>query len=147
VLYLLACTPLGVPRTLAPALYWQWTVQHYLYAGAAFFLLLPFVFGSGGAVGRALGSPFAHYLGNISYSVYLWHVAMMPVVQRNLGFKEFGGHFPEILAVTALCATAAATVSWYCIEQPILRYGSRPWRGARTPAPIAHETTAATQSS
>jgi peptidoglycan/LPS O-acetylase OafA/YrhL len=146
VLYLLACTPLGVPRTLAPALYWQWTVQHYLYAGAAFFFSLPVVLGTGGPVGHALGSRFAHYLGNISYSVYLWHVALMPVIQRNLGFKEFGGHFAEILTITLLSAMAAATVSWYCIERPILRYGSRPWRGARTPPPIAHETIAATQS-
>jgi peptidoglycan/LPS O-acetylase OafA/YrhL len=146
VLYLLACTPLGVPRTLAPALYWQWTVQHYLYAAAAFFFLLPLVLGTGGPVGRALGSRFAHYLGNISYSVYLWHVALMPVIQRNLGFKEFAGHFAEILIVTLLSAMAAATVSWYCIERPILRYRSRPWRGVRTPPPIAHETIAATQS-
>ena len=146
VLYLLAALPLGVPRTLAPATYWQWTAQHYLYAGAAFFLLLPVVLGTGGVVGRALGSRPAHFLGTISYGVYLWHVPLLPVLQRHLGYREFGGHFVELLIVTTACAVAAASLSWYLLERPILRYGSRPWRGRRAAPPKAAPTTAATQS-
>jgi peptidoglycan/LPS O-acetylase OafA/YrhL len=147
VLFLLTCLPLGVPRTLAPATYWQWTAQHYLNGAAAFFLLLPLVFGTGGGLGQALGSRPAHFLGDISYGVYLWHVPLLLLLQRTLGYQDFSGHFPELLIVVALAATGAATLSWLVVERPILRYGSRPWRGGREAPPIAATTKAATHRS
>lgn len=147
VLYLISTLPLGIPRTLAPATFTQWTAEHYLYAGVAFFLLLPFVLGDGGAVGRALGSKAAHVFGNVSYSVYLWHVPVMLLLQRKLGYREFHGHFVELLLLTLVVTFTIAAASWYCFERPILRYGTRPWRRQRTEPPTAATTSAARQSS
>jgi peptidoglycan/LPS O-acetylase OafA/YrhL len=147
VLYLISTLPLGIPRTLAPATFTQWTAQHYLYAGVAFFLLLPFVLGDGGTVGRALGGRTANVLGNVSYSVYLWHVPLMLWLQRELGYREFHGHFLELLMLTVVSTLAVASASWFWFERPILRYGTRPWRRAGVEVPTAEITTAARQSS
>jgi peptidoglycan/LPS O-acetylase OafA/YrhL len=148
VLYLLSSLPLGNPRTLAPALFWQWTAQHALYGAAAFFLVLPLVLAEHPRLDRVLGGRTARFGGNISYGVYLWHVPLMPRVQSALGYREFDGHFAGLLLATLGCSMAAATASWYLIERPALRYVSLPWRRAvRQPGPIAPSTTAATQSS
>ena len=146
-LYLISTLPLGIPRTLAPATFTQWTTQHYLYAGVAFFLLLPFVLGNSSAIGHALGSRIANLLGNLSYSIYLWHVPVMLLIQRELGYREFHGHFIEVLMLTLVVTLAIATASWYCFERPILRYGTRPWRRQAVKPPSAATTSPARQSS
>jgi peptidoglycan/LPS O-acetylase OafA/YrhL len=132
ILYLLSTLPLGIPRNLAPAAFWQWTLQHYLYAGAAFFLMLPLTLGRPGMLHRVLGCRAGSVLGNLSYSVYLWHVPMMLLIQRKLGYGEFKGHFLAILVLTLATSSSIAAASWYLLERPILRYGSRPWRPSRT---------------
>ncbi|HEY3717743.1 MAG TPA: acyltransferase [Jatrophihabitantaceae bacterium] len=147
VLYLISTLPLGIPRALAPATFTQWTAQHYLYVGVAFFLLLPFVLGDGGVAGRVLGSKVASVLGNLSYSVYLWHVPLMLLFQRELGYREFHGHFIEVLSLTVVSTVAVSAASWYWFERPILRYGTRPWRRSGVEPPTAAATTAARQSS
>jgi peptidoglycan/LPS O-acetylase OafA/YrhL len=148
VLYLLTTLPLGNPRTLAPALFWQWTAQHALYGAAAFFLVLPLVLADHPQLDRVLGGRIARFGGNISYSVYLWHVPLMPKVQSALGYRQFDGHFAGLLAATLACSIAAATASWYLIERPALRYVSLPWRRpSRQAGPIAASTTAAIQRS
>jgi peptidoglycan/LPS O-acetylase OafA/YrhL len=143
--YLISTLPVGNPRTLAPALYWQWTAQHYLYGAAAFFLMLPLVLGHHPNIERVLGSKFAGFLGNISYGVYLWHVPLMSKIQSALDYKEFDGHFvPTLLAVTAV-ATAVATASWFLVERPLLRrYSSASWRALQ---PSTVKDSAATHSS
>ncbi|MEO6701469.1 MAG: acyltransferase [Jatrophihabitantaceae bacterium] len=148
VLYLISSLPLGNPRTLAPALFWQWTAQHALYGAAAFFVMLPLILGQHPQLDRVLGGRIARFGGNISYSVYLWHVPLMPKVQTALGYHEFDGHFVGLLAATLGCSVAAATASWYLLERPVLRYATVPWRrSARQLGPIAPSTIAARQSS
>jgi peptidoglycan/LPS O-acetylase OafA/YrhL len=141
VLFLISTLPIGIPRTLAPATFWQWTTQHYVYLAAAFFVLLPFVVSSGGRAGQVLGSAPARLSGSLSYSIYLWHVPVMLWLQRELGFRQFHGHFLELLVLTVVVTVAVAAASWFVVERPILRYGSRPWRGnqeaASTPAASA----------
>jgi peptidoglycan/LPS O-acetylase OafA/YrhL len=141
-LFLISTLPLGIPRTLAPATFWEWTTQHYVYGGAAFFIMLPLVAGRGvGLADALLGSRLARLFGNLSYSIYLWHVPVMLWLQRHLGYRQFHGNFWPLLVSTTAVTIAIAAASWYLVEQPILRYGSRPWRGAadaaRTPAASA----------
>ncbi len=129
--FLISTLPVGVPYTLAPALWWQWTLQHYLFGLAGFFFLLPLVLGDRESLGRAgqiLSSRVAHELADISYAVYLWHVPVMLLMQRELGYRSFTGHFWPILAITVIVTTAIAEVSWHVLESPVLRYFSGGWR-------------------
>ncbi|SDF24298.1 Peptidoglycan/LPS O-acetylase OafA/YrhL, contains acyltransferase and SGNH-hydrolase domains [Blastococcus aurantiacus] len=63
----------------------------------------------------ALGSAPAGFLGAISYSLYLWHWPVLIIAGALLtpGSTVF-------YAVAVGVALAAATVSYYCIEQPVL---------------------------
>jgi peptidoglycan/LPS O-acetylase OafA/YrhL len=141
-LFLISTLPIGIPRTLAPATFWEWTTQHYIYGAAALFVMLPLVIGTGaGRADTLLGSRTARLFGNLSYSIYLWHVPVMLWLQRQFGYREFHGHFWPLLVATSAVTFVIAAASWFVVERPILRYGSRPWRGpeqaARTPAASA----------
>jgi len=141
--FMLATLPVGVPYNLAPATWWQYTTQHYLFLIVAFFAMLPFVLGTGGPVSRALGSEVAHFLANISYSVYLWHVPLMIWIQREFGYDSFDGHFWTLLVLTTALTTVVSTISWQFVERPILIHFSRSWRGG--PPAVAAQRSAAMQ--
>lgn len=145
--FMIATLPVGVPYTLAPATWWQWTSQHYLFGLAAFFVMLPLVLGrTANPVTVALGSPVARELANLSYSVYLWHVPIMLLMQRELGYQSFKGHFATMLVVTVVGSTAVAALSWHLVERPLLTHFSHGWR-ARSAVPDRHETTTANRQS
>jgi peptidoglycan/LPS O-acetylase OafA/YrhL len=124
----LATLPLAGPRNLLPATTWEWTVKHVLYGAAAFFFLLPVVLDAPRWMQRVLGNPVAAWLGAISYGVYLWHLPLLILIQRWLGWHTFGGHFWALFSLTALAATSVAAGSWHFLERPLLRRFSRPWR-------------------
>jgi peptidoglycan/LPS O-acetylase OafA/YrhL len=142
----LCLLPLGMPRNLAPGLFWQWTAEHYLFLGCAFFLLLPLVLGQPGRVAGVLGSPTAALLGSLSYSVYLWHPQLMQWFQREFGWTPFKGHFLPVLGVTFGSSLLVAAASWYLVEKPILAYSSR-WVRPRRKAENAPIASPVTQSS
>lgn len=126
-LFWLATLPLAGPRDLIPPTGWEWTIKHWLYAVAAFALLLPLVFSDGTLLGRFLGSRPMRLLGELSYGIYLWHLGLLLAIQRWLGQRTFGGHFIELFVLTGLAATAVAAVSWFGFERRILSLG-RPGR-------------------
>lgn len=68
-------------------------------------------------------------LGKISYSLYLWHVYVVEVVEpRFLGHQTYGR--PVRYVVMATIAVSLATVSYFAIERPFMRIGrsiSRRW--------------------
>jgi peptidoglycan/LPS O-acetylase OafA/YrhL len=74
----------------------------------------------------------AKWLGTISYGVYLFH---FPVI---VGLR-MTGHWPqdsltrELLAVLAI-VLPAATLSWFLVERPAIRWAQRRTSGARTAA-------------
>jgi len=145
-LWLLSTTQVATPRTVTAPTFWQWTVQHYLFGAAALLVFIPLVFGSGGRVGALLGSGPAGLLGQLSYSIYLWHLPLLLFLQRELGYRAFDGHFGTLLVLTTLAAVAVAALSWYGLERPLLRYDSRRRRQAGSPA-AAVSTTADSVSS
>jgi peptidoglycan/LPS O-acetylase OafA/YrhL len=140
-LFWFSTLPLAGPRNLEPATEWQYTLKHYLYGASAFFLLVPVILGASELVRRTMGRPVMSFLGTISYGVYLWHLPLLIAIQRWLGWRTFSGHFWELLALTTGSSTALAALSWYLLEQPLLRRLSRPWaeRDGRT-KPAAEPT-------
>lgn len=121
-LFLLSTLPIGSPYGVEIASPGRFLTQNVLFGLAAFWLVAPLVLVKHDRANRLLGTGPAKFLGDISYSVYLWHVPILFLVQRNLGFDVFTGHFWPVLALTSLGAVAVATVSWYLIERPCVRY-------------------------
>jgi len=105
----------------------------FFYGLTAFFLLLPGVFGPqrSGVIRRLLTNPVVAWFGVVSYGIYLWHEAALDQYSRWTGTLPFRGSFlPMLLAVLAL-TLAAAALSYYVVERPILRLKDRPAGGRR----------------
>ena len=68
--------------------------------------------------GTVLSSPVMRTLGRWSYSVFLWHMAVLYFVFPVLGVDMFSGHFVVVYAATALASTAVAYVSYELVEVP-----------------------------
>lgn len=85
------------------------------------------------------------YIGRISYSVYLWHVAMIHVYLKNgsifghhpvnVGFLRGQAHFWPLFAFTVAGSVVLATLSYYAIERPILEWRNK--RASLAPAVVS----------
>ena len=74
--------------------------------------------------------PFA-WLGRVSYSLYLWHVPI-------LGFLAAHGRINPLIGI--LASLAAATASYYLVEQPVLRWRKHPTAPAPAPSVLVGST-------
>lgn len=77
-------------------------------------------------VGRTLTQPWLVYTGRISYGIYLIHVPIfmgVDLAARKIWRESQFFHVTQLLAVSAAFAATyiAASISWFCFEQPILR--------------------------
>jgi peptidoglycan/LPS O-acetylase OafA/YrhL len=102
----------------------EWLWEHLFYGAIAFFLLLPAVFGDSlGGVPRAiLRNRVLAWLGLISYGIFLWHHPLVgEMAKRDFGEWRFAG---MTLATFAL-AVACASLSYYLLERPLLRFKHR----------------------
>lgn len=87
-----------------------------------------------GPVARLLSLPPLVGLGAISYGVYLWHWPIFLVING----ERTGTTGWELFALRCAATIAVATVVWWAIEQPILR-----WRPVSVPMlPLAAATAA-----
>lgn len=127
-----ATLPVAGPRLLLVPTGWEWSIKHYLYGSCAVLLLLPLTLGSVDRAGRALRSGPMRYLGEISYGVYLWHLMLLIALQRWLGYRTFEGHFWVLLLSTAAGAVLLASLSWWLIERPLMRWSARFYRAGRS---------------
>ena len=98
-------------------------IRHELRGLIGLCVLLPAVFGeaSGGAVRRLLASRPLLWVGMVSYSLYLWHPAIAQKIVYTELDENVGWVLPAVLIVIA--SVAAAAVSFYVIERPMLRAG------------------------
>ena len=144
ILFWFVSTQLGLKGTLNfRTTTGQSLAMHGLYGLIALFLLLPAVFaGDGGGVPRRiLRNRLVAWLGLISYGIFLWHhpIALkLATANHNTLFSS--ARMLGITGVTFLIATACATISYYVVERPILRYKDRPFgrrRRGGAPAPSA----------
>jgi len=83
---------------------------------------------------RMLSGRIAAFLGRISYGVFAYHVCVLVLVERLLGYSTFDGNFWERLIPAAVVSVAVATLSFYAMERPVMRWGRR---GERTRAGAA----------
>jgi peptidoglycan/LPS O-acetylase OafA/YrhL len=104
---------------------WAEVVRHEVGGVVAFFLLLPAVFGDdrGGAVRRLLADRRVQWIGVISYSLYIWHTAVIDKLDRA-GWDGRLGRAGFVLVAFA-ASFAIAAVSFYLVERPGLRIGRR----------------------
>lgn len=104
-------------------------------AGAAFAAAVVWPYALAPRSRDLLARPVARTLGRWSYSVFLWHVAVLAVVFPLLGIPLFSGHPAHIAAVSLavlVLSTAVAAASYELVERPARRAITRGWR-ARHP--------------
>jgi len=115
---------------------WQFTGISFFYGLVALFLLIPAVFGpqDRGYIRAFLRSRVMVSLGVISYGIYLWHIIYVKQTQR----WTLEGTLPKNLwvwfGVVVVLTLATATVSWFVLERPIIRWSHRPRLPLRRPA-------------
>ena len=80
---------------------------------------------------RLLNTPIMIWIGNLSYSFYLWN---MPFTNPDV--RSWATTFPQNLILTVLAATA----SYYTVEQPIRRLRERRAKTAASPRSAVAET-------
>jgi peptidoglycan/LPS O-acetylase OafA/YrhL len=111
---------------------WVWILSSLSPIRTLFFFACGFLIlaaAQGDVLSRALGNRALTFLGQISYSLYLWH---MPVLAAA-GATEYEHRFGRS-AAASLAAIGVATASFFFVEQPLRRR----WRHAR---PVPEERT------
>lgn len=81
--------------------------------------------------GKLPSSPIATYIGNASYSIYLWHTLALSVVVKAGMVLGLPG--PLIAAAGIAAGTIAGVIGYECVEKPIqgIIKGRRPAVGRR----------------
>ncbi|HEX2086514.1 MAG TPA: acyltransferase [Solirubrobacteraceae bacterium] len=97
--------------------------EHLLYALVAALLLLPAIFGSGGALRRVLASRTLAWLGLVSYGVFLYHGPLVHWLDDQ-GAEDWlpGSGLVSLTVFAAAAAVACAAASYYLVERPVLRF-------------------------
>jgi peptidoglycan/LPS O-acetylase OafA/YrhL len=123
VLLAIASTPVAGPRILLPTTGWEMVWKFLLYAGVAFFLLLPLtlVDTTASRWANSLSVRPLAWLGRLSYSVFLWHVPVLELVYRVTDVELFQGGFWTVLGKTVAATFVLAAVSYLVVERPPMR--------------------------
>ena len=69
-----------------------------------------------------LGSRFMVWMGDISFGIYLWHFPLLLLLQRSI-LKQWDTPLLSILAllITLAGTLLLASLSYYCVEKPIMQ--------------------------
>ena len=128
--FVLACTPIVGPETLAIPTLWDVEIKTALYTVIAAGLLAPAAFGQPGRswVSRVLANPVMAYLGRISYGIFLWQFlviyAVFWLIHARTVYQGVVYAWWVVLGILIVCAAgtiAVATVSYYLLERPAQR--------------------------
>ncbi len=109
-----------------------WVIRSALYALIGLAVVIPAVFGdqTRGLVRRLLANRVLMWIGLVSYSLFLYHLAVL--------FEVDGWDIPAKWPVSLGLALAVAAVSYYCVERPAMTL--KRWV-PKTPEPFADEAT------
>ena len=91
----------------------------------------------GGMVSRLLNTRTLRWIGHLSYSLYLWQQLFIPM---RFAPKVLG--VVQELPLNVILAVASAMFSYYCIEQPCIRFGRS--LQSRVPRSLSREFAGAT---
>lgn len=137
--FALATSPIAGPYGLSPASPGEAATKNILYGLLALMIVFPAVAAvdesSEPPAVRALGGRVGHFLGDISYGVFAYHVVVLGVVERLTGHVAFTGRFAPLFWLTLSVSIVLATVSYRLIERPIMRRGRRDRRFDVSPPP------------
>ncbi len=103
---------------------------------AAFFVVAPIALAprGRGAIRAGLGSAAAVGIGTVAYGIYLWHL----VANFQVSSWIADGTLPRSAAIHALLVVTltglAATLSYFLIEAPLMRWSAALGRGSRGPS-------------
>ena len=126
--FLLLVAVVPAPSTQVPQSELVFHAINVLSPVVAVLLTLPAIVGdrAGGAVRRFLALPFMAWLGLVSYGLYLWQADLL----NWFAARGVEGFLP-LLAIGAAATVAAAALSFYFVERPLLRFKDvRWWRRA-----------------
>ena len=130
--FVIYCTPVAGPEFIGIFSPWSDELRLALCAVVAVGLVAPVALqpalSSRPLSSRVLGSPVPRFIGKVSYGIFLWQLligaALFAVLRLKGPFQ--GGYYNGlqnlgILAAVVLLSTAAATASYYLVEEPARR--------------------------
>lgn len=79
-------------------------------------------------VSRVLDSAVMQALGRWSYSIFLWHMALLSLAFPLLGIGLFQGDFLPVFVATVVMTIPVAAISYALVEDPARRAVNRWWR-------------------
>jgi peptidoglycan/LPS O-acetylase OafA/YrhL len=127
--FALATSTIAGPYDLSPSSPGQAAAKSVLYAVLATMIVFPAIASpdeaSEPAAVRALGGRVGHFLGDISYGVFAYHVLVLGVVELLIGHTVFTGGFGTLFGLTLSISMVLATLSYRLVERPIMRRGRR----------------------
>lgn len=137
--FALSTSLLAGPYDLSPPSAGQAATKNVLYAVLALLIVFPAVAGvtdsTAPAVVQALGGRVGHFLGDISYGVFAYHVVVLAVVEHLTDHVTFTGRFATLFWLTLPASVLLATLSYRLVERPIMRRGRRDRRFDVSPSP------------
>jgi peptidoglycan/LPS O-acetylase OafA/YrhL len=120
-LLLVAATPLAGPTLLEAPSVAESITKHLLYAAVGTLLVLSGVFTVPGAYLRAMTWGPLRHLGQISYSIFCVHLAVLAGAFDLTGIEVFTGHGLRIWTTTLVLTLLASEVLHRVVEKPALR--------------------------
>lgn len=125
--FALATTPLAGPRSLITSSTGEGVTRMMLYGLAASTFVLPLALSPrpNGAVQRAMATGSLRWLGTISYSIFLVHVALLNLTYWMLDLRVFTGSLAVTIPVLVALTLPSATVLYYLVERPTRRWARR----------------------
>lgn len=125
--------------------------QFVLFGVIAALVTLPAIFGGGGAYRRLLAHPLLTWMGLISYGIFLWQFPVMILLLDHTDIANLSPRtaFPILTLATLAVTIALATLSYYGLERPVMRWvrrrsprGGRRRRASPLERPLGPETPA-----
>jgi peptidoglycan/LPS O-acetylase OafA/YrhL len=105
--------------------------RHIVQGFVALLFLLPVAFrGSRSTVvARILDWRPLVYCGIVSYGIYLWHQSFIEQATRSQFKPEFHASMQLLLSYAIPMSIVVASISWFVVERPIVRWAGRRARG------------------